>query len=846
MLCVDELDIIKDTIREQGLYYNEYITHETIQAGKTLVEYLKGETTENIENIVEEIMAELEEKSPYIVVWWYSVLLFIDKDDKLTKKFVKYVRDNQYIFSLNTRYFLYCQLKNILYSEKVLYSEYAGKILKKFFDEIVDDFVNNISISLEKIPDEKRDNSRTVVITSQFIDRKCKMTDIVLDRCKELTDTMKQNVLLINTADILSTVGKIPFYNTKFSQSIPKKARHSILEYKGVQIQYVQCDYPMPTVSQLELILNEILTIAPKSIILLGEDNIFGELVNKMIPVVNEKSIMFDVVYSDRDNQLDDRNRMLEIFPDSKKNTDYQEILEEQIKNFYNFSKNKKYNVEECSLEFYPYEEEKYCIWNKNTGRFENKFAISDIRKVQCLNELKKHEFWDITLWLDDDFIKNFPILKQALQRKVYIICEDLKKIISYYKLPELNQYMKNVWIFKNEDEYQNYFHEHTDVYLPKLIFASDSEKKRKISEIISKEHEYRLTDVGRNRDNILLTIGIPTHNRGNLLLKRLEKLLKMNYDAEIEIVVCKNGNDLYQSEYDEAAKIDDARIFYYGTDEELIPHLNWLKVVKNAHGRYVVFVSDEDDINISALEHYLKIISTNENIAVIRTKTHEVYAGLQETYGTKGTDAFLKAFLSQNYLSGLIVNRSMFNKANLIKFEKYYQSNKFYQDYPHEWWCSELCLNGDYLQETVELIVEGKNVLLEEYEKIGGTKKLEAFEDDSEIPRYATYESRFQQFEGQIEAIKLFVGNDINGCKTGVDMAINKLVCLLCVARDYGYKKDEYLKVVKKFAHLSMKAISMFSFTDSRKIELLESVKNCCNFLAKYDAKRRMIEDVE
>ncbi len=104
---------------------------------------------------------------------------------------------------------------------------------------------------------------------------------------------------------------------------------------------------------------------------------------------------------------------------------------------------------------------------------------------------------------------------------------------------------------------------------------------KRKISEILSKEHEYRLTNVGRNRDNILLTIGIPTHNRGNLLLKRLEKLLKMNYDAEIEIVVCKNGNDLYQSEYAEAAKIDDARLSYYGTDEELIPHLitEYLKI---------------------------------------------------------------------------------------------------------------------------------------------------------------------------------------------------------------------------------------------------------------------------
>ena len=111
MLYDGELDIIKDTIRKQGLYYNEYITDETIQVGKVIAEYLNDETIENIKNIAEEIMSELEGKSPYIVVWWYSVLLFIDKDDKLTKKFVKYVRDNQ----LNDRYRMYLENMGAIY-----------------------------------------------------------------------------------------------------------------------------------------------------------------------------------------------------------------------------------------------------------------------------------------------------------------------------------------------------------------------------------------------------------------------------------------------------------------------------------------------------------------------------------------------------------------------------------------------------------------------------------------------------------------------------------------------------------------------------------------------------------
>lgn len=53
-----------------------------------------------------------------------------------------------------------------------------------------------------------------------------------------------------------------------------------------------------------------------------------------------------------------------------------------------------------------------------------------------------------------------------------------------------------------------------------------------------------------------MLTIGIPTHDRGNLLLKRLDNLLQMPYDAEIEITISKNGTHYYQEEYKSIEKL--------------------------------------------------------------------------------------------------------------------------------------------------------------------------------------------------------------------------------------------------------------------------------------------------
>lgn len=99
-----------------------------------------------------------------------------------------------------------------------------------------------------------------------------------------------------------------------------------------------------------------------------------------------------------------------------------------------------------------------------------------------------------------------------------------------------------------------------------------------------------------------------------------------MPYDAEVEFVVSKNGSELYQEEYKQASKLPDSRLKYYGIDETIMPHLNWYKTIEKAHGKYVLLVSDEDDIEIGALEHYLKILSENKNLSQIRAKTFSQY----------------------------------------------------------------------------------------------------------------------------------------------------------------------------------------------------------------------------
>lgn len=387
-------------------------------------------------------------------------------------------------------------------------------------------------------------------------------------------------------------------------------------------------------------------------------------------------------------------------------------ILNECKKCFEELTDNEYCDFEECVLEFLPYKKNEYLIYNKRENIEEGKLSLIDLNNAKKMLEIQHYEFSGITLQFDGNWNERLPILKEALEKKIYVICSDIEKVASYYKIVELKEYMKNIKIFKDIKEYKEYFHRNISLYLPRVIVA-DKDKKYEISQILRNEHKYRLTKEGRSNDNILLTIGIPTHNRGNLLLKRLKNLLRLQYDAEIEILAVKNGNALYREEYEKASQINDARFVYYGTDRELKPQLNWLNVVNYSHGKYILFVSDEDDVVLSSLEHYLKIISLNPQLSIVRASTSLQNKYIDNIYGEKGIDAFLKVFLKQNYLSGLIIHREKMIEANVLKYEKMV-NNAFYLYYPHEWWCAELAVRGDCYYD-IKLLIEERESVLEE-----------------------------------------------------------------------------------------------------------------------------------
>lgn len=488
------------------------------------------------------------------------------------------------------------------------------------------------------------------------------------------------------------------------------------------------------------------------------------------------------------------------------------------------FEKNNQYveiSYDACWIDFIPYRNGEYYIFDRERKIFCGIFSIWELQDTEAEPLIQKMEFSSIALDLDWNWNCQKKILVAAKERKIYAVCQDLERSLSFYKIPELSTYMENVIFFSNQQKFHEYFHQHTSVYLPKLFYGLNG--RDKLLEIVEREHNYRITPEGRNTENVLLTIGIPTHNRGNLLLQRLENLRMMYYDAEIEIAISKNGIHYYQEEYIRASKIEDARINYVGFDEELTMSKNWQNVVKIANGDFVLLISDEDDVILDALEHYLNFLNNHRELSLLRAGGTKQYASLEDKYFKRGKEAFLGGFLTQNYLSGLIFHRKKFMDAHMEQWDLKYGDNLFYHLYPHAWWQAVLSFWGDYAEDAQCLVYEGDSILIEEisrYRKdnVEGMQDV-LCEEVETIAAISEYGSRLEQFMAGIELINDFKNLDLELKKQAFFRFVDKTYFLMdMVKNDYHYKEDEFPEYVRKLKELSITAMNKLGFSHEGK----------------------------
>ncbi|UZQ50539.1 glycosyltransferase [Clostridium kluyveri] len=436
---------------------------------------------------------------------------------------------------------------------------------------------------------------------------------------------------------------------------------------------------------------------------------------------------------------------------------------------------------------------------------FKDNFDINNHVNLPISNEFS--DFLILDKWNFNNIKKCIYHIKEK-GKKTYIVFSDIKKFFSCLQgiLIDIKVNLSDMVIFNGFEDMKKYFQE-SNTYLPRNIvdingLSSQAEK------VVDDIHNYRIHKNYTKSDNILLSICIPSYNRGNRAYENVIHNLGFYYDNEIEIVLSNNGTqNETKGYYDKIRNIKDCRLNYFEFKENMGFTLNMCKVCELARGKFILLLSDEDLINFKALDKIMNIINNSEKkIAVLKT-SGDVQGIVPSTKLAKpGEDAVMTYMLTSNYISGLIFNNDILKKYHGIEYIKKNLKNYTCDIYPHMFWELLLCQYGYVLGTNTVLIHEGKA------EKSEFTKEKISDSNEIEIPHHATLEGRLEQHEG---FLKIF--RDLDICKNNFDIfrnmylkLVNKTMLLVCISINVYYRKTDFdlLEILYKAYDFCIKSL--------------------------------------
>ena len=165
--------------------------------------------------------------------------------------------------------------------------------------------------------------------------------------------------------------------------------------------------------------------------------------------------------------------------------------------------------------------------------------------------------------------------------------------------------------------------------------------------------------------EKIKLSFCIPTYNRAQRVYDCVKHILQYAGD-DIEVVVSNNAST--DNTLELLSTIRDERLVIH-TNEENIFSLNWPLAVSRANGQWAVIMSDEDIVNLDAIQYYIHNLLDPE-IGMIIYSFPPVINAISYTYKCKSQcESIYNAIKFCGHITGVIYNMS----RNKIKHLSYY-----------------------------------------------------------------------------------------------------------------------------------------------------------------------------
>lgn len=429
-----------------------------------------------------------------------------------------------------------------------------------------------------------------------------------------------------------------------------------------------------------------------------------------------------------------------------------------------------------------------YYLFDKEVKLIREKINLFESQNLQTIPTFDS--FSDYLLLEDWNLFNILSCSKSIgkMNKKTYIVLNNIRKFLSCLQGAIVDEsILSDVLIFDSLENMNEYFMQ-SNSFLPRN-FINLTEKSDKPQQIINHIHNYRTSKEYRNRNNVLLSICIPSYNRGKRAYDNVLHLLKSYYDEEIEIIVSNNGTQNESKEYyDKIRDINDSRVKYFAFDENMGFTINVCKICELASGKFILLISDEDLVNFGVFDQIMNILNqSQDSLSVLRTSSTSQNR-LRNKIANSGKEAILNFMLTSNYMSGIILNNRLLKRYKGIEYIKENLNNIACMTYPHMYWELLLSQYGKVQGTDLILINEGKVEKMEDEYTTGIS------DNRLQIPVYATIEHRLSQHEGFTEVFKQMelCKKDVNLLREMYISLSAKTLFLVTLSINLFYKKTD------------------------------------------------------
>lgn len=273
------------------------------------------------------------------------------------------------------------------------------------------------------------------------------------------------------------------------------------------------------------------------------------------------------------------------------------------------------------------------------------------------------------------------------------------------------------------------------------------------------------------NDQGPLLSICIPTYNRGEVVVDRVRRILE--YEGyNIEIIILDNCST--DSSFADIKELKDSRVKLYRNVTNIPASINWIETLKYATGKYIIHLNDRDYLEGKELKNFLRILEKNEIGAGYCNYSDSCH---QQLYC--GAQAKAQVKFAGYHPTGVLLNNEIVSDLDLNK----YQSKVVFDKpdvMPHIELMYDLCKYGAWISYSSGLVHNANDNFLSQSSGVvfnSEKKKLDGkfwFQ-----PEYI-----FQDFLGVLPAI---VNDDCMG-KEEKEMVLNSAISKVLKACTVNY----------------------------------------------------------